>query len=201
MEVNLAGLEPRHAHDLLTSAIIPRPIAWVSSLGAAGGVNLAPFSFFTGVSYSPPVIAFSVMNRTDGTEKDTLINVRDTGEFVVHIVPAELLHSMEQSAGAIPYGADEQVIRGVRLVPSKTVKPPRIEEARVAFECALERVVCVGEGPCAGNLVMGLVRLAHIEDGLLTNGRDIDYRALDALGRLSGNRYCVIRDVIISETH
>ncbi len=201
MELDLSQLEPRHAHDLLTGSMIPRPIAWVSSINPEGQVNLAPFSFFTGVSYAPPVVAFSVMNRTDGTEKDTSINIRQVGEFVIHIVSVEMLHEMEATARPIPYGTDALAVCGVHLVPSKTVKPYRIQEAKIAFECTLEQIVCVGEGACAGNLILGRVRLAHFEDGLLIEGREVDYAKLDALGRLSGKRYCTVRDVIESDTN
>ena len=201
MELDLSQLEPRNAHDLLTSAVIPRPIAWVSSINREGQVNLAPFSFFTGVSYAPPVVAFSVMNRTDGTEKDTLINIRQVPQFVIHIVTVELLHSMEVTAGPIPYGEDELSISGIHLLPAKTIKPYRIQEAKIAFECTLEKIVCVGEGSCAGNLILGRIQLAHIQDDILVSGREVDCGGLDALGRLSGNRYCTIRDVIVSETN
>lgn len=201
MELDLSVLEPRHAHDVMTSAIIPRPIAWVSSISPDGRINLAPFSFFTGVSYSPPVLAISVMNRPDGSEKDTIINIRRVPEFVVHIVSVAHLAAMELTARPIPCGSDESSVEGIRLLPSRLVKPCRIAEAKVAFECALERIVTVGEGPCAGNLVLGRILLAHVEDGLLVNGRAADPGMLDALGRLSGNRYCTTRSVIESETN
>lgn len=201
MELDLAALEPRHAHDVMTSAIIPRPIAWVSSISPDGRINLAPFSFFTGVSYAPPILAFSVMNRPDGSEKDTIRNIRLAPEFVVHIVSVENLPRMEMTARPIPYGTDEQTVAGIRLLPSKLVRPFRIGEAKIAFECALERIVVTGEGPCAGNLVLGRILLAHVEDGLLTNGRAVDPGRLDALGRLSGNRYCTTRSVLESETN
>jgi flavin reductase (DIM6/NTAB) family NADH-FMN oxidoreductase RutF len=201
MELDLSVLEPRHAHDVMTSAIIPRPIAWVSTADLEGRVNLAPFSFFTGVSYSPPVLAFSVMNRPDGSEKDTLFNIRRVPEFVVHIVSVEHLSMMELTARPIPCGEDESAVEGIRLLPSKRVRPCRIGEAKVAFECALERIVVSGSGPCAGNLVLGRILLAHVQDGLLVNGRAADPGRLDALGRLSGNRYCTTRSVIESETN
>jgi flavin reductase (DIM6/NTAB) family NADH-FMN oxidoreductase RutF len=119
MEVNLMELESRHAHDLLTSAIIPRPIAWVSSVNRHGQANLAPFSFFTGVSWSPPVLAFSVVNRSDGTLKDTARNIREVPEFVVNFVSVPLLSTMEYSAKPIPYGTDETSIAGIHWLPSK----------------------------------------------------------------------------------
>ena len=201
MEINLMELEPRHAHDLLTSAIIPRPIAWVSTTNKAGQTNLAPFSFFTGVSWSPPMIAFSVVNRADGTMKDTARNIREVPEFVIHIVSVDLLSIMEHSAKPIPYGTDESSIKGIHWLPSKSVKPRRIGEAKIAFECSLERIVTVGKGPNAGNLILGRIHLVHVRDDLIENEREVDWLALDVLGRLSGNRYCAVRSVIESETN
>ena len=194
-------LEPRHAHDLLTSAIIPRPIAWVSSMNKDGQTNLAPFSFLTGVSWSPPVLAFSVVNRSDGTMKDTLVNIQSVPEFVVNIVSVDLLSPMEYSAGSIPYGSDESSISGIHWVPSKKIKPHRIQEAKVAFECTLERIVTVSEGPDAGNLILGRIQLVHVRDELLKNDREVDWLGLDVLGRLSGNRYCAVRSIIESQTN
>jgi flavin reductase (DIM6/NTAB) family NADH-FMN oxidoreductase RutF len=201
MELDLNCLESRHAHDLLTSAIIPRPIAWVSTIGTDGTHNLAPFSFFTGVSWAPPVLAFSVVNRADGTVKDTLRNIQETSEFAVNIVSVELLHVMEFTAKPIPYGTDDAAVCGIHLLPSKTIAPCRIQESKVSFECTLDRIVTVSEGPNAGNLILGRIRLAHIQDDLLLNGREIDWSGLDALGRLSGSRYCTVRSVIKSETN
>ena len=201
MEINLMELEPRHAHDLLTSFIIPRPIAWVSTINNAGQTNLAPFSFFTGVSWSPPILAFSVVNRADGTMKDTARNIREVPEFVVHIVSVDLLSTMEYSAKPLPYGTDETSIPNIHWLPSKIIKPHRIQEAKIAFECSLERIVTVGEGPDAGNLILGRIQLVHVRDDLLKNGRAVDWLGLDVLGRLSGNRYCSVHSVIESETN
>jgi flavin reductase (DIM6/NTAB) family NADH-FMN oxidoreductase RutF len=201
MEINLRELEPRHAHDLLTSAIIPRPIAWVSSINKYGQTNLAPFSFFTGISWSPPILAFSVVNRSNGTMKDTVINIREVPEFVVNIVSVDLLSTMEYTATPIPYGTDETSIRDIHWHPSKTIKPYRVQEAKIAFECTLERIVTVSEGPDAGNLILGLIQLVQVGDDLLKNGREVDWLGLDVLGRLSGNRYCAVRSVIESQTN
>jgi len=201
MNINLMELEPRHAHDLLTSAIVPRPIAWVSSINKAGQTNLAPFSFFTGVSWSPPILAFSVVNRSDGTMKDTARNIREVPEFVVHIVSVDLLSIMEYSAKPLPYGTDETSITDIHWLPSKMIKPLRIQEAKIAFECTLEQIVTVNEGPNAGNLILGRIQLVHVRDDLLKDGRAVDWLGLDVLGRLSGNRYCSVRSVIESETN
>lgn len=201
MEINLVDLEPRHAHDLLTSSIIPRPIAWVSSINKDGQTNLAPFSFFTGVSWSPPILAFSVVNRSDGSMKDTAINIREVPEFVVNIVSVDLLSVMEFSAKALPYGTDRHSIKGIHWIPSKKVRPYRVQEAKISFECTLERIVTVSEGPGAGNLILGRVQLVHMRDDVLKDEKEVDWRVLDVLGRLSANRYCAVRSVIESETN
>jgi flavin reductase (DIM6/NTAB) family NADH-FMN oxidoreductase RutF len=201
MELDLRKLEPRQAHDLLTSSIIPRPIAWVSTINKKGEVNLAPFSFFTGVSWYPPVLAFSVVNRDNGTKKDTVINIEELKEFVINLVSTDLLPVMECSARPIPYGEDISYVKGVTLVPSKTIRPYRIYEAKVSFECVLERIVSVSEGANAGNLILGQVQLFHAKDEIVNNGREVDWHGLDALGRLSGSRYCSIQSIIESETN
>lgn len=201
MEIDLNRLEARHAHDLITGCIIPRPIAWVSTINRDGKPNLAPFSFFTGVSWSPPILAFSPVNRADGSKKDTVINIEEVPEFVIHIVSTDLLNDMEASAKPIPYGDDMSSLRRIHFISSETVKPYRIQEAKAAFECRLEKIVSVGDGPNAGNLILGRVQLFHIQDDLIVNGREVDWRGLNALGRLSGNRYCQIDAVTESETN
>jgi len=198
MEIDLTKLEARHAHDLLTSLLIPRPIAWVSTVNSSGQSNIAPFSFFTGVSWTPPVLAVSVVTRPDGTFKDTLINIRDTGEFVVNLVSVDMRESMEQTARALPHGTDEAEAAGLHWAPTRNVKPQRIAEARAAFECTLARIVSVDTGPDAGNLVLGRIQAVYLQAGLLANEKEVDWQALDPLGRLSGKRYCAINEVIES---
>ncbi|MCL2774672.1 MAG: flavin reductase family protein [Oscillospiraceae bacterium] len=201
MEIDLRKLEPRQAHDWLASSIIPRPIAWVSTLNKKGEVNLAPFSFFTGVSWYPPVLAFSVVNRDNGTKKDTVVNIEEMPEFVINIVSTDLLPAMEASARPIPYGEDAKYIKDITLTPSKMVKPYRIEEAKISFECVLEKIVTVSEGANAGNLILGRVQFFHAKDEIISDGREIDWQKLDVLGRLSGSRYCVINSIIESENN
>ena len=201
MELDLTEMETRQAHDFLTSAIIPRPIAWVSTINEQGQTNLAPFSFFTGVSWNPPVLAFSVVNRSDGSMKDTVTNIEQVPEFVVNLVSVELLSVMEFSAGAIPYGKDEDTIKEVSWISSSIVTPPRVGEARVSFECTLEQIVRVSQGPDAGNLILGRIQRVHLKDNLLKDNREVNWTGLDALGRLSGNRYCHVDSVIEGESH
>ena len=122
-------------------------------------------------------------------------------EFVIHIVSTGLLQAMIQSAEPIPYGEDDSSITGIHLIPSVKIRPCRIAEARVSFECTLERIVRLAEGPDAGNLIIGKVVLMHAVDNLVRDGRVLDWNGLDALGRLSGNRYCSTLPIIESETH
>jgi flavin reductase (DIM6/NTAB) family NADH-FMN oxidoreductase RutF len=117
------------------------------------------------------------------------------------MVSFDLFHAMESSAKPIPYGTDESVINDIHLVPSKKIKPYRIQEAKISFECILEKIVSLSADANAGNQILGRVQLAHINDDLLLNGREIDWRKLDAVGRLSGSRYCNLRSVFESETN
>ena len=133
--------------------------------------------------------------------KDTVKNIRMVPEFVVNIVSVDLLSPMEYSARSIPYGTDESSINDIHWLPSKMIKPCRIQEAKISFECTLERIVTVSEGPNAGNLILGRIQLVHVRDDLLKNEREVDWLGLDVLGRLSGNRYCTVRSVIESESN
>jgi flavin reductase (DIM6/NTAB) family NADH-FMN oxidoreductase RutF len=196
MEIDLRTLAPREAHDLLASAIIPRPIAWVSSVNAEGQVNLAPFSFFSGVTWCPATLCVSVVNRPDGSRKDTIRNIEETKGFVVNMVSQDLAPRMVKTAGTFPHGVNEAQEAEVPLVPSTRVAAPRVKESRIAFECALDRIVTVGQGACAGNLVLGAILLVHIRDELLETGKTVDPTRYDVIGRLSGgNRYCTTQAV------
>ncbi len=191
MEIDLNKLAARDAHDLLASAIIPRPIAWVSSISAQGHINLAPFSFFTGITWRPATLGFSVVNRPDGSRKDTIRNIEETKSFVVNMVSQDLASAMVKTSATFPYGINEAAEAGVPLVSSKIVSAPRVKESKVAFECNLDRIVTVGQGANAGNLVLGAILLVHIKDEILEAGKTIDPFKFNVIGRLSGgNRYC-----------
>lgn len=195
MEIDLSVLPVENAHDLFSSALIPRPIAWVSSIDAQGRVNLAPFSFFTGITWSPPTLCFSVANRRDGTPKDTILNVRATGSFVVNMVSEDLAPGMVATSATLPPGFDEAQSAGIQMTPSSRVSAPRVRQARIAFECVLDRIVTVGEGACAGNLVLGTVMLMHVCEEIMTPEGTVDCVKLNVVGRLSGTKYCHVRSV------
>ena len=195
IEIDLSSIPPRDAHDLLSSAIIPRPIAWVCSVSAEGQVNLAPFSFFSGVTWSPPILSFSVVNRMDGSRKDTILNIEQTGNFTVNMVAEEMGPLMVETSAAMPRGVNEAQEAGVSLTGSTLVTAPRVKDAPIAFECELDRIIQVGGGPNGANLVLGCIKLMHVNKEILDSQKCIDSRRACLLGRLSGNKFCNIREV------
>lgn len=200
MNVDPAVLPGRQAHDLLISAIIPRPIAWVSSTDAQGKVNLAPFSMFSMVTWNPATLSISVVNRPDGTPKKTLLNIRETGDFVVNVVSEELAAKMAESAAAPSGNAGKAQALRISLAPSDCVTAPRVLQARVAFECVLDRIVIVGSGADAGNLILGNIKSVYVDDGVMDSRGAVDWLKLRAVGRLGGAKYCRIDSVFEIES-
>lgn len=192
MEIHTGNLDERKAYRLLTGSILPRPIAWVTSLDPATGViNLAPFSFFTGCSVVPPMVCFAV-ERRKGAKKDTVRNIEATGEFVLNVVTEELGEAMVISAGDFPPEESEVAAAGLDLVPSSVVRPPRVAAAPVHMECRMFRILEVGSSP--HSLVIGQVEVFHVADHLIDEAGRIDYNRLHPLGRLAGDFYCTIAD-------
>lgn len=181
---SVGELGSRDAYRLLTSAVIPRPIAWVSTLSSAGVPNLAPFSFFNVVAGDPLTVMFSPGSRTDGTPKDSLKNAQETGEFVVNLVDEALAEAMNHTSGAWAHGVSEFEEAGLEPHPSSLVSPPRVAAAPVALECRVSQIV-----PVAGSdstLVLGQVLVMQISRDLLGNDGLIvaeRYRPVARLGR------------------
>jgi flavin reductase (DIM6/NTAB) family NADH-FMN oxidoreductase RutF len=185
---------PADIYKLMTGIIVPRPIAFVSSISASGIRNLAPFSFFTAISGNPPVVCFSPMIRgRDGSRKDTLNNVEATREFVVNIVSEDFAQQMNACSAEFPPEIDEFEVSGLTPIPSDLVRPPRVKESRAQMECRLLETVHVSAKPLGGSLVIGEVLLFHIEDALFDNFR-IDPSRLRAIGRMGGPTYCRVTD-------
>lgn len=191
MIIDPNSISPQNNYKLLVGAVVPRPIAFVSTVSPEGGRNLAPFSFFTVASANPPVVCFTASFREP--RKDTLVNVRATKEFVVNIVSAEFAERMNVTSGEFPYGVDEFAVAGLTPVPSDLVKPPRVQEAHVNMECRLLQTVEVSNQPLGGTLVLGEVVRFHVDDAIVEEFR-IDPARLDAVGRMAGNTYCHTRD-------
>lgn len=190
----LRGLDPKEiapaeVYALLTGCVVPRPIAFVSSLSADGIANLAPFSFFNAGGGNPPSLVFSPVTSGTLRDKDTLHNVRATREYVVHIAPWELRERMNQTSAEYPPGVDEFEKAGFTKAPSTIVKPWRAVECPIAMECRLYQIVEHGEGPYHANYVIGEVVWFHVEESLMTKEWRIDSAAIDAIGRLGGPNY------------
>ncbi len=189
MFLDFSSLAPRDAYAWMTHAITPRPIAWVSTISAEGRTNLAPFSFFQGVCANPPTLLFSGANDRAGKKKDSIINVEHVPEFVVNIVPYALREPMNHTAATLPHGESEFEKFGIATAPSLKIRPPRVAAAPVAFECKLDRIVRVGEGPLAANVVFGTILCAHVDDAVLGADGVIDPHKLDTIGRHGGEFY------------
>ena len=185
----------------MVSAVVPRPIAFVSSMSAEGKINLSPYSFFNAVSSKPPILIFSPVNSVrDGSTKNTLDNVLEHPEVVINIVNHALVKQMSLTSTAYKKGVNEFGKAGLTEVPSETVKPPRVAESPVAFECQVKQVVPLGEGSGAGNLVICEVLLVHVNEEILDEDGTIDPLRLDAVGRMGGSAYCRANGDAIFET-
>jgi len=193
--INPSEHDYRDIYKLMVGVIVPRPIAFVSTISADGVRNLAPFSFFTGISANPPVICFSPMVRgTDGSRKDTLRNVEAVKEFVVNVVSEEFAEKMNVCSVEFPADVDEFEMSGLTPVASDLVKPPRVAESHISMECRLVEIVEVSSKPLGGSLVIGEVVRFHVDDALIDNYK-IDPDKLHAIGRMGGPTYTRTTDL------
>jgi len=198
MMIDPATLGVTERYKLLVGGIVPRPIAWVSSVSRDGAPNLAPFSFMCGVGSDPMTLLFCPANDADGREKDSLVNASPetgTGEFVVNVVNAALSRAMAVTAESLPRGESEWSLAGLEMAPSAVVKPARVLGAPVAYECLTHEVVRLNPGvPSGGNIVIGRVVSVFVDDAVVDGRYRIDPAALDAVGRMAGLTYCTTRD-------
>lgn len=200
MELNPDDLQIRERYKLIIGAIVPRPIAFVSTVSPKGEPNLAPFSFFNGVGSDPMTLLFCPGNRADGSEKDTLRNAKPaaeggTGEFVVNAATESYAREVAAAAEDLEYGDSEFELTGLSTAPSRVVKAPRVAESPVAFECVTTQVVRTNPGaPMAGNVVLGRVVHVHVRDDLVDERLHVDPEVLRAIGRMGGLGYCTTRD-------
>jgi flavin reductase (DIM6/NTAB) family NADH-FMN oxidoreductase RutF len=199
MEIDPQRLSPTATYKLLIGCIVPRPIAWVSTLSVDGVRNLAPFSFFMGVCGDPPTLAFSVGPRSSPVPgaarvKDTVRNLEATGDFVVNVVDDALADRMNVTSGEYPPEVDEFAVAGLAPAPSARVRAPRVHEAPISMECRLTQILRVGRGP--HSLVLGEIVYVHLRDDLYdpAAGR-IDMQRLQPVGRLAGELYTHVHDL------
>tara|TARA_S200000501_G_C20825234_1_gene744665 strand:+ start:687 stop:1307 length:621 start_codon:yes stop_codon:yes gene_type:complete len=190
-------------HKLMIGSIVPRPIAFVSTISKKGKNNVAPFSYFNGVCSNPPTIMFAPARRGwDGKEKDTLINIRDNNEFVINMVSENFAKQMVLCSTDYDSDIDEFEISGLTPKSSNKISPPRVKESKISFECTLNQIVDIGDGSAgSGFIVIGTIVLFHIDDSIYEDGH-ILLDKLEPLGRLAGNWYTrpsdeieIIRDI------
>lgn len=193
VHVDLRTLETKNAYKLLTGSVVPRPIAWVSTIDKEGVLNLAPFSFFTVASRNPPMLCLSIgpgVEERKGTLKDTLVNIQTLKEFVINVVPAQLGNAMHRSSENLSSEIDEFEVNGLTPVESTVVRPPRVGESPISIELELDRIIKLGED----HLVLGNVVYYHIKDEYYLGNYKVNLEKLNPLGRLAGN-YSEIRDL------
>ncbi len=195
MILDFSTLPPRDTYSWMINTITPRPIAWVSTVSAAGHTNLAPFSYFQAVCSKPPTLMFSGAVNRQGVSKDSVLNIGQVPEFVINLVPFALAEPMNLTATPLPHGESEFEKFGIASAPSLKVRPPRVAAAPVAFECKLDRILNFGEGPSSSNVVFGTIVCAHISDAVLTPEGNIDPAKLDTIGRMGGDNYVRTRDL------
>ena len=183
-------LDTRTVHKLLSASIAPRPIAFASTVDAKGNVNLSPFSFFNVFSSNPPILIFSPARRVrDNTTKHTLQNAAETKEVVINIVNHLIVEQMSESSKEYAKGVNEFIESGLTEVPSLKVKPPRVLESPVSFECVVDNIISLGEHGGAGQLVIAKVVHIHVKSEILDANNEIDSERLDLVARLGGDWY------------
>ena len=185
MQFDFTTLSDKDCYKLLTSTVVPRPIAWVVTQSAAGVVNAAPYSFFNAVGGDPPLVSVSIQGLGDGRRKDTAVNIRQSGQFVVNLVNYTIARDMVVTA--IDFAPDISEVTEARLTtaPSVKITPPRIVESPVAFECELYKII---ELPNDRDLVLGRVVYMHMDDAAVLDAERhyVDTPALDLVGRMHG---------------
>ena len=192
MIIDPSTIPPQVMYRLLIGSVVPRPIAFVSTMSPAGVLNLAPFSFFNAFCADPPIVGFCPVWRTPA--KDTITNVRATREFVVNVVGEDIAEAMNVCSAEFPAEVDEFQQSNLTPIPSVIVKPPRVKESKINMECSLLQILDFSEKPHGGSLVLGQVVRLHVEDGIINDSYQIDADKLRAIGRMGGPEYARTRD-------
>ena len=184
------SISTKEMHKILLAAVAPRPIAFASTIDSMGNVNLSPFSFFNVFSANPPILIFSPARRTrDNTTKHTLENVKEIKEVVINTVNFPMVEQMSLSSTEYDKGVNEFKKSGLLSIPSIRIKPPRVAESPVSFECIVDNIVELGKQGGAGNLIISRVVYIHINDKYLGDNGEMDTEKLDLVARLGGNWY------------
>ena len=184
------SLQTKELHKILLSSIAPRPIAFASTVDSIGNVNLSPFSYFNVFSSNPPILIFSPSRRVrDNTTKHTLENAMETKEVVINVVNFPIVEQMSKSSVEYEKGVNEFIETGLTQVKSLLVKPPRVLESPISFECRVQEIISLGESGGAGQLIIAKVVQIHIDKKYLDKNGDIDSEKLDLVARMGGDWY------------
>jgi flavin reductase (DIM6/NTAB) family NADH-FMN oxidoreductase RutF len=191
MLIDPKDLKERQIYNLMMSAILPRPIAWISTVNELGERNLAPFAYFMGVCCVPMTLLFCPVVPADGrAKKDTLRNIERVPEFVVNVSTESNASAINETAADLPYGESEFQLAGVTAIPSEAVRPFRVKEAPISFECTVRQIIEINAGPGGGWVVLGNVVRVHIDDLLLDGDSfQIPLHQLNPIGRLGGTQF------------
>ena len=194
MKIDPVGLDSREIHELMVGCVVPRPIAFVSTIGEDGVYNVAPFSFFTLLSMHPTVVGFAIGRKRGGSKKDTLVNIEFSRDYVINVVSEAIAPAMNQASGDYPSHVDEFKEAGLTPVASDVVKPPRVAESPIQIECRLMQIMEFGVFPRIHNFIVGEVLAVHVQDDLIVDGV-IKSDRLKAVGRLGEDLYCRTGDL------
>ncbi|HDC3537956.1 TPA: flavin reductase family protein [Staphylococcus aureus] len=182
------SLSDKENYKLLIGSIIPRPIAFVTTLNQDISVNAAPFSFFNIVNNHPPMIAIAVQ-RAGGKRKDTALNIERVGDFVVHIIDEDNVQDINETAAPLVYGDSELSRTDLSLITSTAIMTPGIQEAKIRFECKLSQIILLGDELDGADLIIGEIVTYHIDDSIYEGDFKINPHTLQAVSRLAGNDY------------
>ncbi|MDA9548667.1 flavin reductase family protein [Bradyrhizobium yuanmingense] len=195
MDYAASELTPRERYKVLTSFILPRPIAWVTTLGPTGVVNAAPFSFFNAFCEDPPLCMFAANRKPNGEDKDTFLNIQRTGEFVVNLTDEPLARAMHESSGDFPPEISEPNYLGLKLAPSTKIAVPRLADTPWAMECKLWKLIDVNDDR---RLIMGEGLHFHIRDELWDDkAMRVHMDRYHPIGRMFADRYCRTDDRVV----
>lgn len=181
-------LSPQENYRLLVGGVTPRPIAWISTLSKTGVANIAPYSFFNVASCNPPILWYSQVNPREGGDKDTLVNLLDTKECVVHIVSEPLLEKMNQTCASLPADQSEFAFAQLEQCPSHSVKPPSVRGTLVRYECTLREVLRFNSLPMGGSAALLDVKTIFVDDALWQDGF-INQMQLTSVGKMGADFY------------
>ncbi|GAC1309395.1 MAG: flavin reductase family protein [Mucilaginibacter sp.] len=191
LSLKVSDLSIPELQNYLQYAIAPRPVCFASTIDKAGNINLSPFSFFNLFSTNPPVCVFSPSRRVrDNTTKHSLENLLEVPECVINIVNYAMVQQVSLASVEYPKGTNEFIKAGFTMLPSELVKPPRVAESPVQFECVVNEIKSLGNTPGAGNLVIAEIKLMHINEAILDADGKIDQEKIDHVARLGGDWYC-----------